>query len=133
MQEQDLIEQWKREEQHPFSGWDFSHLKGRLYEPSMPWSYEEKVRALLVHADSVLDMGTGGGEKLLEFKDLLPAKALATEGWAPNIPVAQKPGLHGIQVVPYDMEKDARMPFRDHSFRWSLTAIAYDAFEIAGY
>ena len=133
MQEQDLIEQWKREEQQPFSGWDFSHLKGRAFDPALPWSYEEKVRALLVQADSVLDMGTGGGEKLLEFKDLLPAKTLATEGWPPNIPVARKNlEPHGIQVVPYDMEKEARMPFQDNAFTLVIDRHeAYDAFEIA--
>jgi len=133
MQEQDFIEQWKREEQQPFSGWDFSHLKGRYFESALPWSYEEKVRALLVHADSVLDLGTGGGEKLLEFNDQLPANTLATEGWAPNIPVARKNlEAHGIQVIPYDMEKEARMPFRDNSFSLVIDRHeAYDASEIA--
>lgn len=27
-----LIEAWKREEQQPFSGWDFSYLDGRMLE-----------------------------------------------------------------------------------------------------
>ena len=76
MHEQDLIELWEHEEQQSFSGWNFSHLKGRYFEPAPPWSYEEIVQELLRDADSALDMGTGGGEKLLEFKDLLPASDL---------------------------------------------------------
>ncbi len=133
MQEQDLIEQWKREEQQPFSGWDFSHLKGRYFEASPPWSYEESVRRLLNDADSVLDMGTGGGEKLLEFKDALPPNTLATEGWPPNILVARKNlEPHGIKVVPYDIEKDDRMPFADTTFSLVINRhTAFDAFEIA--
>lgn len=86
MQEVDLIASWKREAQQPFSGWDFSYLKGRYCEPSPPWSYEAMVRALLENADAVLDMGTGGGEKLLEFKEALPANTVATEGWPSNLP-----------------------------------------------
>ncbi len=36
---QTIIETWKREEQYPFSGWDFSHLDGRMLEDQPPWSY----------------------------------------------------------------------------------------------
>jgi len=133
MQEQDLIEKWKLEEQQPFSGWDFSYLKDRYFEPSLPWSYEERVRALLRNADSVLDIGTGGGEKLLEFKDLLPSNTLATEGWPPNILVAHKHlEPHGIKVIPYDIEKESRMPFPDNTFSLVIDRHdAFDAFEIA--
>lgn len=133
MPEQDLIEQWKREEQQPFSGWDFSHLKGRYVEPAPPWSYEQRVRRLLSGADSVLDMGTGGGEKLLEFQDALPPHTVATEGWPPNILVArQNLEPHGIQVVPYDIEKEQRMPFVDNAFSVVVNRHeAFDAFEVA--
>jgi SAM-dependent methyltransferase len=133
MQEQDLIEQWKREEQQPFSGWDFSYLQGRYIEPMPPWSYEAIVRGLLNDADAVLDMGTGGGEKLLEFKDALPPNTFATEGWPPNIPVARENlEPHGIQVVPYEVEDEARMPFADNSFSLVINRhTSFDAFEVA--
>lgn len=133
MKEQDLIDQWKREEQQPFSGWDFSHLKGRYFEAVPPWSYEEIVRTLLSGADSMLDMGTGGGEKLLEFKDALPPNTIATEGWAPNIPLARRNlEPHGIKVIPHNIEKEDRMPFADNTFSLVINRhTAFDAFEVA--
>lgn len=133
MNEQDLLAQWKREEEQPFSGWDFSHLEGRYVESSPPWSYDQRVRTLLRQAHTVLDMGTGGGEKLLEFKDLLPESTFATEGWPPNIPVARANlGPHGIQVLPYDIETEARMPFAADTFDLVLNRHeAFDALEVA--
>jgi len=133
MQKQDLIDQWKREEQQPFSGWDFSHLKNRYFEAVPPWSYEDRVRRLLSDADSVLDMGTGGGERLLEFKDALPPNTIATEGWPPNILVARENlEPHGIKVVPYEIEKEDRMPCADNTFALVINRhTAFDAFEVA--
>lgn len=130
---QELLEQWKREEEIPFSGWDFAHLEGRYSDAIPPWSYEDKVRALLRNADSVLDLGTGGGEKLLEFKDALPSLTFATEGWAPNISVARrKLEPFGIQVIPYDIESDGRMLFSDHTFSLVIDRHeSFDAFEVA--
>ncbi len=32
----ELVQAWKREEQQPFSGWDFSHLDGRMIEEQVP-------------------------------------------------------------------------------------------------
>ncbi|MDX1437141.1 MAG: class I SAM-dependent methyltransferase [Anaerolineales bacterium] len=133
MEKQNLIDQWKREEQQPFRGWDFSYLDGRYFEPAPPWSYEERARRLLRESDSVLDMGTGGGEKLLEFIDDLPENSVATEGWPPNVPVArQNLEPHGIRVVPYNAEEDRRMPFPDGSFSLIINRHeAYDAGEVA--
>ena len=73
------LETWKREEQIPFAGWDFSHLAGRYYTEKPPWSYEAHVREAMAKAASVLDIGTGGGEKLTDFKDVFPARVVATD------------------------------------------------------
>jgi SAM-dependent methyltransferase len=117
MDNQQLIELWKAEAARPFQGWDFSYLQGRYSEDPLPWSYEAEVRALLKTADAVLDMGTGGGEKLLEFRDALPTRTFATEGYPPNFPIAQANlAPHGITVVRYDSETDNRMPFEDGTF-----------------
>jgi len=131
--ERELIEAWKLEERQPFSGWDFSYLAGRYFDAIPPWSYEEHVRVLLPGAGSVLDLGTGGGEKLLEFKDALPPDTLATEGWAPNVIVARRNlDPHGIRVVPYNIEQEDRMPFADQSFALVIDRHeAYDALEVA--
>ncbi len=45
------------------SGWDFSHM--RTDREPVPWDYMEVVPRHLQPTDSVLDIGTGGGEKLL--------------------------------------------------------------------
>lgn len=129
----ELVARWKAEEQQPFQGWDFSYLRERYHEERPPWSYEDMVRALLPAADSVLDMGTGGGEKLLEFAAALPRRTVATEGYAPNVAVARASlEPHGIQVVEYDSEADRRMPFDDNSFALVINRHeAYDAVEVA--
>ncbi len=133
MDEQALLRQWEQEAEQPFQGWDFSYLRGRYHEEAPPWSYEAQVRAVLPGADSLLDMGTGGGEKLLEFRDLFPPRTFATEGYIPNIPLAGanlKP--YGVQVVAYDCEQDPVMPFADASFARIINRHeAYNGQEIA--
>ncbi len=133
MDDQQLIAAWQQEERQPFAGWDFSYLKDRYSEEQLPWSYENIVRDLLPRAGSALDLGTGGGEKLLEFQDALPQNTVATEGYAPNVPVARanlEP--HGIRVVEYNIDTESRMPFDDHSFALVMDRHeAYDALEIA--
>lgn len=117
MTRETLLVQWQADEAQAFSGWDFSYLEGRYREDAPPWSYSAIVREYLPQADSVLDMGTGGGEALLGFADALPPNTAATEGWPPNIPIARanlEP--HGMRVFEYDSEQDARMPFEDESF-----------------
>ena len=39
MDPHELIAAWQREEQQPFTGWDFSYLDGRMLEEQAPWSY----------------------------------------------------------------------------------------------
>jgi hypothetical protein len=63
----ELVATWKREEQEPFSGWDFSHLDGRMIEEQAPWFYSTRAAELMRQASSVLDLGTGGGERLLRL------------------------------------------------------------------
>ena len=62
----ELVESWKREELVPFTGWDFSHLDGRMLEDQAPWSYSTRAAELMRQAASVIDLGTGGGERLLK-------------------------------------------------------------------
>lgn len=69
MNRSELINIWEQEEQKPFSGWDFSYLDGRMLEEEHHWSYTSRAVELMRHCSSVLDMGTGGGERLLKMKD----------------------------------------------------------------
>lgn len=99
------------------TGWDFSEFSGRFVEQLPPWSYRALAKEVLQGAGSALDLGTGGGEALLELRDALPPDTIATEGWAPNIPIAGRNlAPHGITVVPYDAESDPRLPFDDARF-----------------
>ncbi len=85
-----LIAEWKREECQPFLGWDFSYLEGRCKFQTPSWSYDKVARGLIVDSHALLDLGTGGGERLAEFKDILPARTTATEGHLPNVRLAQE-------------------------------------------
>jgi hypothetical protein len=80
-----------------------------------------------------LTWGTGGGEKLIEFHDLFPEHTVATEGYAPNIPVARKNlQPYGVLVILYDSETNAQMPFANNSFARIINRHeSYDAREIA--
>ncbi|MGB1287330.1 MAG: class I SAM-dependent methyltransferase [Aggregatilineales bacterium] len=129
MDKEILLKHWEAEAQKPFSGWDFSYLRGRYREEKPSWSYDALAREALRNTDTVLDMGTGGGEKLLQFRDALPEITIATEGYAPNVLVAHASlASHNIPVVPYDSETDARMPFADASF--GLVINRHDSFAV---
>lgn len=113
----ELIETWKREEQHPFSGWDFSHLDGRMIEDQAPWSYSSRAADLMRHASAVLDLGTGGGERLLKLRACWPEKVVATEDYAPNLSLAtERLSRHGAQVVDVPLTDVDPMPFADGEF-----------------
>ena len=70
----------------PFRGWDFSVLGERVVVEPPPWSFEQLVDDEAARAASMLDMGTGGGESLSQRRRA--AHTVATESWAPNVPVA---------------------------------------------
>lgn len=84
----------------PFSGWDFSWIAERWRVGQTPWDYKARVREAISGADSLLDMGTGGGENLAGLAPL-PARTYATEAYTPNISVArEKLEPLGVRVVP---------------------------------
>lgn len=117
----ELIESWRAEHGRQPEGWDFAALDGRMREPDLSWDLAALYRVELRNADAVLDMGTGGGEFLLRFVDLLPTDTVATEGWEPNIPVARAAlGPVGVDVIsfgqPDDQADPEPMPFDDNRF-----------------
>lgn len=117
MNPDELVETWKDEEQKPFSGWDFSYLDDRMIEEQPPWSYSSRAIELLGQASSVIDLGTGGGERFLKLKDYWPRKTLATEDYLPNLELAQKRlSPFGAQVVEVKLDGDALMPFGSSEF-----------------
>jgi SAM-dependent methyltransferase len=71
-----------------FEGWSFAGLGTRHLGPPLPWSYDAIVRDVATAATSILDLGTGGGERLAALRDALPSAVVATEEWSVNAPVA---------------------------------------------
>ena len=110
-----LLHLWLSEYHYPFAGWDFSHLAGKMVEDhALPWDYRATVCSHLNTAQSLLDMGTGGGEFLASLQPLPPA-VYATEGYPPNIPVArQRLEPLGVRVV--EVSEDGILSFQDQQF-----------------
>lgn len=101
----------------PFEGWDFSWLDGRLTEDPLPWEYPERVRSRMGACDSMLDMGTGGGEILASLAPY-PARVCAIETYPPNVVVARK-RLVPLGVEVHDTSNDPEnedLPFGDGEF-----------------
>ena len=70
----------------PFTGWDFSYLRGRTSAGPLPWDYRAEAARITRGAASLLDLGTGGGERLSRLAR--PPRTVATEAYGPNVPVA---------------------------------------------
>jgi len=112
-----LVAIWKEEEQRPFSGWDFSYLQGRMLEEQPPWSYLVRAANLMRQCSSVLDMGTGGGERLLELREHWPAIVVVTEDYPPNVLLAtERLAPLGVRVVEVSLGESDLLPFADGQF-----------------
>ena len=133
MSQDALIGAWQREEQQPFAGWDFSYLDGRMWQEHPPWSYATRAVELMKQATSVLDLGTGGGERLLDLRSSWPATVVATEAYPPNVQLAaQRLAPAGAQVVEVSLSDDGPLPFPDSSFDLVLDRhSAFNSAEIA--
>jgi SAM-dependent methyltransferase len=113
----ELIESWKHEEQQPFTGWDFSHLDGRMLEDQAPWSYSTRAAELMQNSSSVLDMGTGGGERLLKLRKYWPKKVVATEDYPPNLKLAtERLTPFEVKVLDVLLTDYDPMPFGDEEY-----------------
>ncbi|MEJ3716623.1 methyltransferase domain-containing protein [Paenibacillus polymyxa] len=99
-----------------FSGWDFSFISdtGRVASEPLDWSYASKALALIHSTKAMLDMGTGGGELLSQFRPF-PEIICATEAYAPNIPIA-KQRLEPLGVHVMAIHDDDSLPFGDAGF-----------------
>ena len=125
-----LAETWKREELQPFVGWDFSYLSRRMSEGQPPWSYLSRAAALMRRSSSVVDMGTGGGERLLELKEHWPEKVVATEEYPPNVRLAtERLAPLGVVVKVVRLNTHDAMPFADGEF--DLVVNRHSAFNSA--
>lgn len=94
------------------AGWAFPFHARPLR--SRAWDYDARARALISGATRVLDIGTGGGERLSGYLQNYRGLSVATERWQVNAPIAAarlKP--LGVHVVNCD---DEHLPFAAASF-----------------
>ena len=127
MDRNELMKTWRKEEQTPFVGWDFSYLDGRLRVGPEPWSYLDRAAELLQRSSSLVDIDTGGGEKLLSLQEHWPARVVATEDYLPNFELAtDRLAPLGVEVVRVAVSDTNPMPFADDEFE--LTLVRHAAF-----
>src|SRR5437879_647440 len=101
---------------HHFNGWDFSYLAGRRLDIHQHhlWDYAQIVTSAMKGTHSMLDMRTGGGERLAQYLDMQPVpEVYATEGYAPNVSVAREK-LTPLGVTVYEVQ-DEQLPLPDAS------------------
>ncbi|MBN1176821.1 MAG: class I SAM-dependent methyltransferase [Dehalococcoidales bacterium] len=100
-----------------FYGWNFDYVvkTGRMIEAPVKWNYYNVVLPRLAGVETMLDMGTGGGEILSTFKPLPPVTC-ATEQYQPNVPVARE-RLEPLGVKVFEIEEEKEPPYnRDLPF-----------------
>jgi len=96
-----------------FSGW-MMDVKVRRLGPAAPWDYAATARGLLENVSAVLDLGTGGGERFAQMLAGFGGRAVATEEWVVNAPVAAaRLRPLGAALVRCD---SLRLPFADACF-----------------
>ena len=95
----------------PFTGWNFEYLtrSGRMVGVPIKWNYYNIVLPYLLNAETMLDMGTGGGEVLSGFHPLPPV-TFATEQYKPNVAVARE-RLEPLGVKVFEIEEAKEPPF----------------------
>jgi SAM-dependent methyltransferase len=95
-------------------GWDFSRVRDAR-EP-MPWDYLDVVRRYLRPTDHVLDVGTGGGEKLLSLAACFDSAA-GVDVSAEMIATAQKnKAAAQTEKVSFEVMRGEALQFPDGTF-----------------
>src|SRR5437867_497385 len=96
------------------TGWDLDRIAPTRIGPGLPWNYERRARELLAQAQSVLDVGTGGGELFAELCAGYHGRAIASEPWAVNAPIAKRRlSRREVDVV---RAHSLRLPFHSGAF-----------------
>lgn len=133
MKRDELLETWLREERQPFVGWDFSYLDGRLKGEREPWSYLDRAAELMGRSSSVIDLDTGGGEKLLRLRERWPTRVVVTEDYDPNFKLSnERLSPLGVEVLKVAVSETGTMPFADDEFDLVLNRHAdFNSSEVA--
>jgi SAM-dependent methyltransferase len=123
MKDNELFDFLVSEYNHPFSGWDFSYIKSRFVDAPLTWSYSSKILPFIRKSESLLDMGTGGGELLATLAPL-PKHTCATEGYEPNVSVA-KNKLEPLSVKISYLKDANKLPFKNEEFELIINRHEY--------
>jgi ubiquinone/menaquinone biosynthesis C-methylase UbiE len=95
-------------------GWDFTRVRDAR-EP-VPWDYLDVVRRYLRPTDRVLDVGTGGGEKLLSLADCFDS-AVGVDISLEMIETAQKnKATAQVENVSFEVMHGEALQFPDDEF-----------------
>lgn len=111
---EDKFDFFLQDAMHPFSGWDFSHIRDRMVTEPLTWSYSSEILPFVRSVETCLDMGTGGGEFLASLQPL-PKKTFATEAFKPNVPIA-KEKLEALNVKVIELQEGSTLPFENNFF-----------------
>jgi SAM-dependent methyltransferase len=109
-----LYEYLAKEYSAHFSGWDFSYLDGRMEQDLLPWNYKNIVEKNISGKETLLDMDTGDGEFLSSLSNL-PKNVYATEGYEPNITIAEQ-RLKEKNILVKSIKRNGEIPFNDKHF-----------------
>ncbi|WP_258063795.1 MULTISPECIES: class I SAM-dependent methyltransferase [unclassified Pseudoclavibacter] len=126
-------QEWRAAHAAAMVGWDFSALDGRMTADEPHWDFTAECRAAMATATRIADLGTGGGERLIELIGDLGAAAeslaiAATEGWEPNVEIARRNlAPFGVDVHRYDSEAGDSLPFEDASL--DLVVCRHESFD----
>jgi len=97
-----------------FIGWNLDRVEPKRVGPGLPWDYKRRARKLLARASHALDLGTGGGELFAELCKAYRGRAVASEPWAVNAPIAKRALSHlQVDVV---RAHSLHLPFHDSVF-----------------
>jgi SAM-dependent methyltransferase len=108
-----------------FSGWDFSYILDREDQAPLRWSYVSEALLRVRKAQAVLDMDTGGGEMFSRLAPF-PSIAVATEAYAPNIPIArERLAPLGVRIVALTEEEPRQLPLEEATFDLILNRHGY--------
>ena len=113
-----LRKKWQEEEQRPFAGWDFSEFEGRWEEESVTWDYDALIRRYAKRDGMLLDMDTGGGERLLTLNHPHHLTAV-TEGYDPNLALCREK-LAPLGITVKAARADGKLDFADDTFQTVL-------------
>jgi SAM-dependent methyltransferase len=115
--DEEILSWLQSEYDYPFEGWDFSYVSDtrRLMRGFDFWDYPTIAASAAGRSQTVLEQGTGGGErfgKILEAA-AFTGRAYGTEGYAPNVLKARE-RLSAFNVEVIDVSEDAEtVPIED--------------------